>query len=187
MTKVISSPGEGPRGNCVGGILRPPVPSRRWETSSPSDWHLRMNRYFYYLLTYTCWMDQKMTRNWGLYFTTLPFYFALVLTAGGTGEPAQVQLPWGVKAVWSMDRAYRETTPTRERICVNGLWQWQPAGESADAVPNTGWGYLKVPAPWPGITGDYMWRDTQTVYPHPAWETGAGSTPPGTSGDTPEA
>ena len=26
-----------------------------------------------------------------------------------------------------MAKAYRETTPTRERICINGLWRWQPA------------------------------------------------------------
>ena len=39
-----------------------------------------------------------------------------------------VALPKGVKAVWDLDKAYRETTPTRERICINGLWRWQPAG-----------------------------------------------------------
>ncbi len=36
-------------------------------------------------------------------------------------------LPQGVKVVWDMGKAYRETTPTRERICINGLWRWQPA------------------------------------------------------------
>ncbi len=38
-----------------------------------------------------------------------------------------VALPEGVKAVWDLDKAYRETTPTRERISINGLWRWQPA------------------------------------------------------------
>jgi len=29
-------------------------------------------------------------------------------------------LPSGVKAVWDVSKAYRETTPTRERICKGG-------------------------------------------------------------------
>jgi len=33
----------------------------------------------------------------------------------------------GVKAVWDPAKAARETTPTRERVCLNGLWRWQPA------------------------------------------------------------
>ena len=33
----------------------------------------------------------------------------------------QVRLPQGTRAVWDMAEAYRETTPTRERICINGL------------------------------------------------------------------
>ena len=37
------------------------------------------------------------------------------------------ELPDGVRAVWETGKAYRETTPTRERICLNGLWRWQPA------------------------------------------------------------
>ena len=36
-------------------------------------------------------------------------------------------LPEGVKAVWDSARAWRQATPTRERMCVNGLWRWQPA------------------------------------------------------------
>ena len=42
-------------------------------------------------------------------------------------------LPRGVKAVWNLDKAYRETTPTRERICINGLWRWQPAASRTTA------------------------------------------------------
>ena len=38
-----------------------------------------------------------------------------------------------------------------------------------DEVPTDGWGYFKVPGPWPGITS-YMQHDSQTVYPHPNWE-----------------
>ena len=78
-------------------------------------------------------------------------------------------LPQGAKAVWDLGKAYREATPTRERVCVNGLWRWQPADAAAEAVPTAGWGYFKVPGSWPGIT-DYMQKDSQTVYAHPSWK-----------------
>jgi hypothetical protein len=74
-----------------------------------------------------------------------------------------------VKAVWNLSKAHRETTPTRERICINGLWRWQPVSNAADKVPADGWGYFKVPACWPGIT-DYMQKDSQTVHAHPKWK-----------------
>jgi len=78
-------------------------------------------------------------------------------------------LPEGVKAVWDLAKADRATTPTRERVCINGLWQWQPADAASDRVPAGDWGYFKVPAAWPGIT-DYMQKDFQTVHPHPSWK-----------------
>ena len=78
-------------------------------------------------------------------------------------------LPAGAKAVWDIDHAERDTTPTRERICINGLWRWQPADEQPTAVPNKNWGYFKVPGCWPGIT-DYMQKDSQTVFAHPSWQ-----------------
>ena len=78
-------------------------------------------------------------------------------------------LPEGVKAVWDLDQGHRETTPTRERICINGLWRWQPAGPRPNSRPTKGWGYFKVPGCWPGIT-DYMQKDSQTLYPHPELE-----------------
>ncbi len=92
------------------------------------------------------------------------------------GQDAVIELPDGVEAVWGLEEAYRESTKTRERICINGLWRWQPAraGSDAvppaarDAVPSAGWGHFKVPGCWPGIT-DYMQKDCQTVYAHPSW------------------
>ena len=80
-----------------------------------------------------------------------------------------VTLPSGVTAVWEMAKAYHETTPTRERICLNGLWRWQPAATKADAVPDRGWGFFKVPGCWPGIT-DYMQKDSQTLFASPDWK-----------------
>ena len=73
-----------------------------------------------------------------------------------------VLLPKGVKAVWDLGNAYREATPTRERISINGLWRWQPADDVGGAVPTDNWGYYKVPAPWSS--------NCQTLYANPAWK-----------------
>jgi len=94
---------------------------------------------------------------------------SVVLLTSMCEAQSQASLPPGVKAVWGLDSAYREATPTRERICINGLWRWQPTPEVGDAVPVGNWGYFKVPGSWPGIT-DYMQKDCQTVHPHPAWQ-----------------
>jgi beta-galactosidase len=88
---------------------------------------------------------------------------------GASGAEPTVGLPEEVKAVWSASKAYRETTPTRGRICLNGLWKWQPADTQAQQVPTGGWGWFKVPGSWPGIT-DYMQKDSQTVFAHPDWK-----------------
>ncbi|MCL2711109.1 MAG: hypothetical protein FWE95_09540, partial [Planctomycetaceae bacterium] len=110
-------------------------------------------------------------------------FFAEYRHSVGFLHAAEV-LPPGVKAVWDMDKAYKETTPTRERISINGLWQWQPAlgdgrqqtadgsREAATASPPTeNWGYFKVPGsiPMPGFH-HWMQKDSQQVYAHPAWQ-----------------
>src|SRR5512133_140648 len=89
-------------------------------------------------------------------------------TAVGMAAIEEAALPAGVQAVWDMSKAYKETTATRERICINGLWRWQPAGAESQRVPEGNWGYFKVPGSWPGVT-DYMQKDSQTVHAHPAW------------------
>ncbi len=78
---------------------------------------------------------------------------------------SEVRLPLGVRAVRDMAKAYRETTRTRERICINGLWRWQPAEGAAQQVPGGKWGFFKVPGPWPRAAQG----GTQTLYPHPDW------------------
>lgn len=99
----------------------------------------------------------------------------LAALVGGTLRKASGQrdaiaeLPRGVKAVWGLDQAHRESTETRERVCINGLWRWQPARGASDAVPSAGWGYFKVPGCWPGIS-NYMQKDCQTVFAHPSWK-----------------
>jgi len=110
----------------------------------------------------------------------LPVFFVVSATfaigRAGFCEDA-VQLPPGVKAVWDLEKAFREKTPTRERICINGLWRWQPAAslpKSASGDVNSGspptekWGYLKVPASWPGALGMNS-GETQQSYSHPDW------------------
>lgn len=85
------------------------------------------------------------------------------------GAQTSALLPPGARAVWDVRGAWREATPTRERLCINGLWRWQPAGGGEEGVPETGWGYFKVPGCWPGIT-DYLQKDSQTVFPDPNWK-----------------
>jgi hypothetical protein len=83
--------------------------------------------------------------------------------------PAAVPLPPGVNAVWDLHKAHRQTTSTRERLCLNGLWRWQPARDTADAVPQGHWGYFKAPGFWPG-NANYAQEDCQTLYAHPSWK-----------------
>ena len=79
---------------------------------------------------------------------------------------ASVPLPEGVKAVWTPATAWRESTPTRERISINGLWRWQPDADAAQAPPQQSWGYLRVPEPWP--SGNQR-SPSRFFYPHPDW------------------
>ncbi len=101
-----------------------------------------------------------------------PAFLLLITTAVSSGlradQPA-VRLPQGVSAIWDMDKAWHDTTPTRERISINGLWQWQPADANADQPPSENWGYYKVPGCWPGSL-HYMMVDSQTLYRHPNWK-----------------
>src|SRR5437899_9766717 len=84
-------------------------------------------------------------------------------------ESTAVSLPAGVKVVWDLGKAFRETTSTRERICLNGLWRWQPAQDLTSPVPAGQWGYFKVPGFWPGNTS-YIQEDCQTLHVHPGWK-----------------
>jgi hypothetical protein len=93
----------------------------------------------------------------------------LLLGAATCVGQSAAPLPAGVRAVWDTSKAYRETTRTRERICLNGLWRWQPAEAASDAPPAENWGYFKAPGCWPGIS-DYMQKDCQTLYAHPSWK-----------------
>ena len=84
-------------------------------------------------------------------------------------EQSEVALPSGVKAIWDLDKAFREKSPTRERVCLNGLWRWQPGTIGQTAVPPGTWGFLKVPGAWPG-PNQFDCKESQTSYPHTSWE-----------------
>ena len=84
--------------------------------------------------------------------------------AGQQGTDAV--LPPGVRAVWDIEKAYREATPTRERVCINGLWRFKPARSADEPIPGDGWGYVKVPGAWPRGSS----YDKQRLYPHPSWQ-----------------
>jgi beta-galactosidase len=88
-----------------------------------------------------------------------------VSMAGGDDGGRDVELPEGVEAVWDLDKAYREGTATRERICINGLWRFMPVGADEEPVPpaGSGWGYFKVPGRWPQGDGH------QLIYAPEAW------------------
>ena len=69
-------------------------------------------------------------------------------------EPANAPLPEGAPAdAESLDGAWRETTPTRTRLSLNGLWRIRPAfaDDPAGRVPGPSdcWAWDRVPAVWP--------------------------------------
>ncbi|MGC8989253.1 MAG: sugar-binding domain-containing protein, partial [Verrucomicrobiia bacterium] len=98
-------------------------------------------------------------------------WFAAGANCAQRSNESEATLPGGVIVQWDISKAWRETTPTRERVCINGLWRWQPASDAAgDRVPGANWGFFKVPGSWPGITS-YMQKDSQTVHVHPEWKT----------------
>ena len=104
----------------------------------------------------------------GKVFSMSALVVSAFLAVGGQAFGQDAPLPSGVKAVWDMSKAHRDTTPTRERVCINGLWRWQPAKADATSVPAADWGFFKVPGCWPA--SPTTCRTTrQTVFPHPSW------------------
>ena len=81
--------------------------------------------------------------------TTLKAFLLGIALCACRADEVSVDLPAGVKPVWDLSLAYRETTLSGERTCINGLWRWQPAND--ESLPTNHWGYFKVPASWPGI------------------------------------
>ncbi len=86
------------------------------------------------------------------------------VTATRLEKPANAPCPMHEEAAQSIEDAWTRTTPTRESVSMNGLWQFRPvlsqnteaAGNDAskkaeDNVPadDDCWGWFKLPAIWP--------------------------------------
>lgn len=63
--------------------------------------------------------------------------------------PEQIKL-WGTEPV-------EIVSPTRSEICLNGVWQFTPALNQTETVPQDDWGYIQVPGSWrPGSWRGWM-------------------------------
>lgn len=51
-------------------------------------------------------------------------------------------------AAFSLQDAWRSSTATREKICLNGFWEFQPAMAEEKKVPETQWGRFLLPGSW---------------------------------------
>ncbi len=82
-----------------------------------------------------------------------------------------MELPEGVKAVWDLEKAHREATSTRERVCINGLWRFKPGAGDDKSVPpaDSEWGYFKVPGTWPLEPGRRETGRSQRIYAPESW------------------
>jgi len=68
-------------------------------------------------------------------------------------KPENVSVPAGVTGdPESLEGAVRQSSPTRVRYCLNGLWRARPAWTNeAASVPGAddAWGWGRIPATWP--------------------------------------
>lgn len=93
----------------------------------------------------------------------------IVVTRLRSTQKNDEPLPAGVTNVWQMDNAWRVKTPTRERICLNGLWQFRPVAEESEVerVPgvNDCWGWFPVPGIWTSQSTPDLWTQPLTLSP----------------------
>jgi len=74
-----------------------------------------------------------------------------------SGAAADLALPGGAEDLRDSSKAWRQTSATRQRICLNGLWRFLPAGKEPveqPPPPGRGWGWFKVPGIWPKSADD---------------------------------
>lgn len=110
---------------------------------------------------------RRMSRRFGVALNVLAALACGATPQAASQDSAAVKLPEGVKAVWDVNRAFREATATQERISINGLWRWKPAANE-QTPPAGGWGYLRVPSAWP--VNAPRASQPQVFYPDPAWK-----------------
>lgn len=72
------------------------------------------------------------------------------LGAIAAGDP---QLPSPFRTGWGEEKA-QTLSQTRARICLNGVWHFQPAAAASNPPPAAGWGFIQVPGAWHSDT----WR-----------------------------
>src|SRR5437762_2600465 len=79
-------------------------------------------RFFNLLGAVTCYFRHHLYKFLGnvrpLILSALGVWTTTITTY--SQSPSEVALPAGVRAVWDLEKAYRETASTRERICLNG-------------------------------------------------------------------
>ena len=74
----------------------------------------------------------------------------VVRTRGGAA--IDLPLPAGADDLAATTNVWRQSSQTRETICLNGLWRFNPEFSEAPKTPpgsNRGWGWFKVPGVWP--------------------------------------
>ena len=77
----------------------------------------------------------------------------LMVKRNRTTAPCNAPLPEGSPSdPWSLADAWKVSTTTRARYCLNGLWGVRPAlsNDASDAVPGPqdNWGWGKIPSIW---------------------------------------
>ena len=74
-----------------------------------------------------------------------------------SGVARDLPLPSGAVSLDDGSKAWRQTSDTRESVCLNGLWRFLPAEPRTAHEPppsGHGWGWFKVPGIWPYSDGD---------------------------------
>jgi hypothetical protein len=66
-------------------------------------------------------------------------------------KPEDAKCPVAESSVWSAEDAWKVETPTRTKVCLNGLWKFYPVFKVSPEIPvaGSGWGWFKVPGMWP--------------------------------------
>ena len=83
---------------------------------------------------------RPMSRRCGLVVWAFAALACCGLRQAMAQEGANVVLPEGVKAVWDLDRAYRESTPTREADLFSGFEDFvADAGAEGFRTERTEW------------------------------------------------
>lgn len=77
-------------------------------------------------------------------------------------------------SLWTFSDAWQHKNSCREKVCLNGYWQWLPDSsglERGKVPPQTSpWCYFKVPGYWPGhgnISAQKVVYDPQKTPPEP--------------------